>query len=111
MCCFTFQSILLSIGVFFYPLRLIAKTCQPIFCLFNLGVVSTFAVFRFNFRGSLASISQAPALYKEVDGVATISTDRTYEDDGQLILRLFTISLAFVILQCCLGCYSAAPPT
>ena len=56
------------------------------------------AIFRFNIMGKLASISEAPALYKSVDGVPTLSADRTYADDGQLILRLWIVSMIFVTL-------------
>lgn len=111
MLTFVIQSIILAVGVWIYPLRIVAIFLQPLFCCHNLGAVIVVAIFRFNTIGKLASLSQAPAAYKSVDGVPTIVADRTYEDDGKLLLRLWVISLIFVIAQCILGCYSAAPPT
>lgn len=46
-----------------------------------------------------------------VDGVATFSTDTTYADDGKLILNLWIISIIFLVAQCLLVSYAAAPPT
>ena len=94
---FTFQSIVLAVGVFYYPFRVTAIMFQPLFWLTNLCFVIVTAIFRFNTIGKLAALSEAPALYSEVDGVATLSSDRTYVDDGQTILRLWAISLVFVV--------------
>ena len=111
MCCFTGQSILLGLGVWIYPLRLAAIFFQPIFCCHNLGTVIVLAIFRFNTIGKLAALSQAPSEFETVDGTPTITATRTYEDDGLRLLRLWTISLVFIIAQCMLGCFSSAPPT
>ena len=46
-----------------------------------------------------------------VDGVPTISTDRTYADDGERLYKLWLTSLFFLVGQCILGCYASAPPT
>ena len=59
----------------------------------------------------LASYSMTPAKYETVDGVPTLSDERTYVDDGKQLQALWIISLIFVIAQCLLGCFSAAPPT
>lgn len=47
--------------------------------------------------GKLAALSEAPSAYGMVDGVPSVTMDRTYVDDGQLILDLFVLSLLFFI--------------
>ena len=111
MASFLAQSVLVSVGVFLYPMRIIAIFLQSIFCLLNFGVVIVTSVFRFNTVGKLAALSLAGSTYEVNDGKASISTERTYADDGELILRLWIISLICVIAQCLLACYAAAPPT
>ena len=51
------QCVILAIGVYLYPLRLLGLTLQPFFCLANLATVIVTAIFRFNDFGSLASLS------------------------------------------------------
>ena len=97
MLTFVIQSIILAVGVWIYPLRIVAIFLQPLFCCHNLGAVIVVAIFRFNTIGKLASLSQAPAEYKSVDSTPSLVADRTYEDDGQLLLRLWVVSLIFVI--------------
>lgn len=112
MCTFVFQSVILALGVYLYPFRMTAIFLQPLFCLNNLGAVIVIAIFRFNTIGKLAALSAAPVEFSTANGVATYDVaGRTYADDGQLLLRLWVISMTFVILQCMLGCWSAAPPT
>ena len=111
MTTFAIQSIILALGVWIYQCRIVAILLQPLFCLNNLGAVLVIAVFRFNTIGMLASYSMSPAKYETVDGVPTLSDERTYVDDGKQLQALWIISLIFVIAQCLLGCFSAAPPT
>ena len=61
--------------------------------------------------GQLTALSQAGSSFTMVDGVATVSMDTTYEDDGKRILNLWIVSLLFLVCQCLLACYAAAPPT
>jgi len=62
--------------------------------------------------GKIASLSLEPSAFGyDTDGAPALVNDRTYADDGQLILRLWVVSLIFVVAQCCLGCYAVAPPT
>lgn len=111
MLLFVFQGILLTVGVWYFPTRVIALTLQPFLWCLNLGVVVTTAVFRFNSMGRLASISLSPVHYEVVDGVATLTDERLYQDDGQLLFRLWVTALIFIFAQCCMGCFAAAPPT
>ena len=108
---FLVQAVLVSCGVYLYPVRLIALFFQSVFCLFNFVAVIVMAVFRFNTIGKLAALSQTGSTYQVEDDLPTRTEDRTYVDDGTLILRLWVISLIFVIAQCCLACYAVAPPT
>ena len=57
MVTFLVQSIILALGVWVYPFRVLAIFMQPICCLNNLGAVIVTAIFRFNTIGKLASIS------------------------------------------------------
>jgi len=75
-------------------------------------MVVVIAVFRFNTIGKFAALSYAPSQYGlNEDGLPTMVDGTTYESDGQQILRLFAVSVVFVIAQCCLGCFAAAPPS
>lgn len=57
-----------------------------IFCTLGLvGATIVVAIFRYNSIGKLAALSLAPSRMTEVDGVATLSNERTFADDGQLI--------------------------
>ncbi len=105
------QSVLLAAGVYVFPSRMVGLFFQAFCSLFYFAVVIVTAVFRFNDKGRLAALSQAGSAITDVDGVPTISTERTYEEDGQMILRLWSVSMAFLIGQCCLGGFSIAPPT
>lgn len=75
-------------GVWLYPVRLFALSVQSIFCLFNLCVVITVAVFRFNTMGKLASLSLYGSTYTAYQPdyqdaeLHEISTETTYADDG-----------------------------
>ena len=106
------QSVILAIGVYFYPLRLLGLTLQPFFCLANLAAVIVTAIFRFNDFGTLASLSISGAQYGTNSlGNPIFDTTRTYADDGQMLLRLWIIGMVYLMAQCCLGCFSGAPPT
>ena len=65
---YMFQSILLALGVWMYPFRIMAIFLQPWFCINNLAASIVIAIFRFNTIGQLAALSLAPAEYKSVDG-------------------------------------------
>ena len=106
---FVVQALVLALGVFIYPSRLVGLMCQTMCCCFNLGTLLTTAVFRFNTMGRFASISMSPSYYDVDTGAVTDKT--TYQTDGQMILRLWVLGLVFIILQCCLGCFASAPPT
>lgn len=43
--------------------------------------------------------------------MAIPSTATTYEEDGKLILNLWIVSMIFLVAQCMLSNYAAAPPT
>lgn len=105
------QAILLALGVFLFPTRFIGLMCQTFCSCYFIITLIICAVFRFNSMGQLASLSMAGSSFTTVDGVATVSTDTTYEMDGKRILNLWIVSLIFAVAQCLLGCYAAAPPT
>ena len=108
---FILQSILVTLGVWITPLRMVSLIFQ-IFCTLGLvGATIVVAIFRYNSIGKLAALSLAPSRMKEVDGVATLSNERTFADDGQLIQRLWICMLVYIIGQCCLGLFAVAPPT
>ena len=86
--------------------RVYSCCTQCLFCCFNLAVMIVSAVFRFNTKGSLAAISLTP-IYPE----GSVESDRTYVDDGQLILGIWIFSIFFVFIHCCGVCYVSAPPT
>ena len=80
------------------------------FC--TLGVVGASilcAIFRYNNKGRLASISLSPSEYN--GDVSALSNERTYADDGELIQRLFITMVVYIVGQFCLGCLAMAPPT
>ena len=111
MTAFSVQSLVLMLGVWISHLRVLAIFLQPILCLYNLGVVLTISVFRYNTIGKLAAYSMAPSKFESVDGQPRLSYERTYADDAKEIQALWIISLVYVIGQCVFGCFSAAPPT
>ena len=106
------QGLLLTLGVWWFPARLTGMIMQT-FCAFTLfGAMVTTAVFRFNTYGKLAALSLSPIhVTHDEDGNVMLDTERTYNDDGTLLLRLWVVTLLFVVAQCCLGCFAAAPPT
>ena len=82
MAIFIAQGVFFTVGVWFFPTRLIGIFLQPALCCLNLGVVITAAVFRFNSMGKLASISLAPSHFEVIDGKPTLTDKRIYSDDG-----------------------------
>jgi hypothetical protein len=91
---------------------MIGLTLQLFCSLFYFSVVIVTAVYRFNDKGRLTALSLAgSAISTDDNGTPIISTERTYQDDGQMILRLWIVSMVFLIAQCCLGGFSIAPPT
>ena len=105
------QALVLAIGVWFFPSRFIGLMCQTCCNLFFFAVLLVVTVFRFDPMGQLTALSQGGSSYTMVDGVATLSTDTTYEMDGKRLLNLWICSLVFLVGQCLLACYAAAPPT
>jgi len=91
------QAVFLAAGVYVLPARLIGLFFQSFCCLMYFSVVIVVAVFRFNNIGRYAALSQAGSSITNIDGVPTISNERTYEDDGQTILRLWVVSLVYLI--------------
>ena len=92
------QGLLLTTGVWFFPTRFAAMMTQAFCNCFLFAGTVTVAVYRFNTMGKLASLSLAPVnLSTNSDGDPTLTDERTYVDDGQLILRLWSISLVFVV--------------
>mmetsp|Transcript_9524 Transcript_9524/g.11266 ORF Transcript_9524/g.11266 Transcript_9524/m.11266 type:complete len:94 (-) Transcript_9524:195-476(-) len=65
--------------------------------------------------GSLAAIStHGSSIKKEnIDGTDqwVVSDETTYEQDGTRLFNLWLVSILFLIPQCLLACYAAAPPT
>ena len=72
------QAISLAVGVFSMWTRVFNCCTQCCFCCFNLGVFIVSGVLRFNTKGSLAAISQAP-IYPEG---GELQGERTYEQDA-----------------------------
>lgn len=105
------QAVLLTSGVFFFPTRCVGMCFQTFCSLFYFSVLIVTTIFRFNTQGQFASISLSGSHFAMVDGVPTITYETTYADDGQRILRLWIVSLIFLVVQCLLGCYAMSPPT
>ena len=108
---FICQSTIITLGVWITPLRMVSLIFQ-IFCTLALiGVCIMVALFRYNSIGKLAALSMRSSQFSDVDGMAILSDERTFADDGQLIERLWILMLVYIIGQCCLGCFAVAPPT
>ena len=110
MGCLIAQSLLVTLGVYLVPLRMLTIVTQ-VFC--TLGVVGAsilLAIFRYNVKGRLASLSLSPSLYVEGQDSA-LSDQRTYADDGELLQKLFITMVVYIVGQFCLGCLAMAPPT
>ena len=105
------QALMLALGVWVLPTRVIGLWCQTLCSCNFFGSLITVTIYRFNPKGSLAALSQAGASYKIEDNVAIMTDEVTYADDGKMILNLWITSLVFLVAQCLLACYAAAPPT
>ena len=103
---------MLALGVWVFPTRVIGLWCQCLCSCEFFAALITVTIFRFNPKGSLAALSQAGSNYgKDADGNVIVTADITYADDGKMILNLWITCLVFLVAQCLLACYSAAPPT
>lgn len=71
-------SLLQIVGVWVLYSRFIAMLIQPFFCLLNLCVVITTAVYRLSFIGQLAALSLSPSQLGSVDGQTMLVDTRTY---------------------------------
>jgi len=112
----TIQGLLLALGVFVFPSRLIGLLCQTCCKCYFYGALITVTIFRFNPMGSLASISTHGSSVKlqTLEGGTKqwlVSDETTYEQDGKLLFNLWLTAIIFAIPQCLLACYAAAPPT
>jgi hypothetical protein len=112
---FSVQSLLLALGVWVFPSRLVGLLCQTCCQIYFLGAFIAVTIFRFNPMGSLAAIStHGSSIKKEnIDGTDqwVVSDETTYEQDGTRLFNLWLVSILFLIPQCLLACYAAAPPT
>ena len=105
------QSTCVTAGVFITPLRMVTVIFQAFCTLGLIGACVVIAIFRYNAIGNLAALSMAPSRFTETDGVAALSSESTFADDGAMIQRLWITMLVYIIGQCCLGLFANAPPT
>ena len=112
----TVQSVLLALGVWVFPSRFVGLMCQTCCqCYFFVALIVV-TIFRFNPMGSLAALSTMGSSVKQItndDGTKSwaVSDETTYEQDGQRLFNLWLLSLLFMLPQCLMNCYAAAPPT
>lgn len=91
------------IGVTQLETRICVNVTSPCCCCINLAILILSAVYRFNTKGTLASISMTSSKFVETHSVGVfLSEDRTYENDANRILTLILVQTAFLCcFQCC----------
>ena len=114
-------NVLQAIGAFQYHSRMIGVCFGCLLGCLNFAAIVTTGVFRFNTMGKYAALSTTPSKYdnqpfdysKRVMITSSLSDDRTYESDADVITFLWIAQMTLFVFNCCAsgGLYYPKKPT
>ena len=117
----TINGIFMVWGACNYRARVISGCLCSILGCVDLAAIIVMFVFRFNTIGRLAALSEAASYYdgasfmesyeKKVMIINSLSTKRTYTEDGRLIMISLILQIGFCLSHCCIMGYVAKPPS
>ncbi len=117
----TINGIFMVWGAWNYRARVISGCLCSILGCVDLAAIIVMFVFRFNTVGRLAALSEAASYYdgasfeesreKRVMIINSLSTKRTYVEDGRLIMICLIMQIGFCLSHCCIMGYVAKPPS
>lgn len=115
----TINGIFMVWGACNYRARVISGCLCSILGCVDLAAIIVMFVFRFNTIGRLAALSEAASYYdgtsfmesyeKKVMIINSLSTKRTYTEDGRLIMISLILQIGFCLSHCCIMGYVAKP--
>ena len=93
-------------GAFLFWPRIIGGVCNCFLSCVHFAAIIATAVFRFRLYGQLCALSQGPAY---IDENNNLTTERTFETDGQMISGLWISQLFFFLVFTLGGSFPAKP--
>lgn len=100
-------------GTWWHKLRALGACLASLLCCVNLAAIVTTGVFRFNYMGKLAALSQLDNQYSGMtannDKIITVVGGRTYQSDGTLIVWLWGAQMLFFLSNSFFSGYATKP--